>query len=317
MTTLLFAQLLDVPDFTDLATVRPDLERLDVIIPTLNSDLFFDRNLRSIYREIPVNRLLLGDGGCEDATVETVRRFPRVVVYDHRSHGSLGASLRDLILNVQTRHFAYFHADVFLPVGFGDVLRHTSLEKSWVESARNALLVREEYASEYQIAPRSYSGAQFGDTSLLQRAVTGLDDDYIQRNEDIIISDLVRKLGGNHCKRSDLVHLHQSPVVRTSGAPRYHDRAWAVKTYSMQVRGIIKYLEPPTSADRQYLADEVNGSIRELRLLNALNFWELADWVRRVNAGWLPFLQKPRHPSLVEARRRVFGALRLLVNGTT
>ena len=39
---------------------------LDVIIPIVHTNELWRSNLTSIYREIPVNRLLIGDGGCID-----------------------------------------------------------------------------------------------------------------------------------------------------------------------------------------------------------------------------------------------------------
>src|SRR5690349_4286459 len=66
---------------------------VDVIIPVIHTNEMRRANLRSIYREIPVNRLLLGDGGCIDDSLEVACEFPRVQVLDHRSFKSLGYSL--------------------------------------------------------------------------------------------------------------------------------------------------------------------------------------------------------------------------------
>src|SRR5437870_3911087 len=80
---------------------RDSSRSVDVIIPVLHTNELWRSNLLSIYREIPVKRLLLGDGGCIDDTIEIARAFPRVRVFDHRSFKSLGFSIRRLIEEVE------------------------------------------------------------------------------------------------------------------------------------------------------------------------------------------------------------------------
>ena len=87
---------------------------IDIIIPVLNTSVFFKRNLISFYRELNVNRILIWDGGCNDNTLEVTKFFPRVKILDHTKMTSLGGSIVDLIKNVETRFFAYMHADVWL-----------------------------------------------------------------------------------------------------------------------------------------------------------------------------------------------------------
>ena len=68
--------------FADRFEREPDVA-VDVIIPMLHTNELWRANLLSIYREIPVKRLLLGDGGCTENTIEIARSFPRVEVFDH------------------------------------------------------------------------------------------------------------------------------------------------------------------------------------------------------------------------------------------
>src|SRR6266481_5981299 len=84
---------------------------MDVIIPVHNSNEVWEKNLISIYREIPVNRLLIGNGGCTDDSIAIAKQFPRVEVHDHSSFKTLGYSVRELIKAVETEWFAYLHAD--------------------------------------------------------------------------------------------------------------------------------------------------------------------------------------------------------------
>ena len=57
---------------------------IDVIIPLINTNELFERNLYSFYREIPINNLLIGNGGCTDSSIEIAKKFPRVKVFDQK-----------------------------------------------------------------------------------------------------------------------------------------------------------------------------------------------------------------------------------------
>src|SRR5262245_27577412 len=114
-----FRKYFDNPPFVDRLNADPGLA-VDVIIPVLHTNELWQANLLSVYREIPVSRLLLGDGGCVDDTIEVARKFPRVEVFDHRAFKSLGFSIRRLIEEVQSEWFIYLHSDVYLPEGWFD-----------------------------------------------------------------------------------------------------------------------------------------------------------------------------------------------------
>jgi hypothetical protein len=66
--------------FVDRFLQRPE-GAIDIIIPVLNTNKLWEKNLISFYREIPVNRLIIGNGGCNDDTVAIAKRFPRVEVW--------------------------------------------------------------------------------------------------------------------------------------------------------------------------------------------------------------------------------------------
>ena len=82
--------------FVDRYEREPD-KAVDVIIPVMHTKELWRSNLLSIYRGIPVNRLVLGHGGVIDDTVEMACQFPRVEVFDHTGFVSLGDSIRKLI----------------------------------------------------------------------------------------------------------------------------------------------------------------------------------------------------------------------------
>jgi hypothetical protein len=53
---------------------RDASDAIEVIIPVIHTNELWRANPNSIYREIPVRRLLISDGGCKDDSIE--RGFP-------------------------------------------------------------------------------------------------------------------------------------------------------------------------------------------------------------------------------------------------
>src|SRR5262249_10579960 len=104
---------------------------IDVIIPIIHTNELWRANLTSIFREIPVRRLLIADGGCKDDSIAIARSFPRVEVFDHREYRSLGFSLRKLIEAVESEWFAYLHSDVYLPPGWFEAMKAHQKEYDW------------------------------------------------------------------------------------------------------------------------------------------------------------------------------------------
>ena len=71
----IFAELYASEPLVDRFADDP-VHAVDVIIPVINANELWERNLQSFYREIPIRRLLIGDGGCSDTTIPTVRGSP-------------------------------------------------------------------------------------------------------------------------------------------------------------------------------------------------------------------------------------------------
>ena len=104
---------------------------MDVIIPIIHANELWKSNLMSFYREIPIHKLLIGDGGCIDDSMSIAKGFPRVQIFDHSSFKSLGYSIRKLIEAVETEWFAYIHADAYLPAGWFDAMQKHQQDYDW------------------------------------------------------------------------------------------------------------------------------------------------------------------------------------------
>jgi len=268
---------------------------VDVIIPLLNTNELWRTNLLSFFREIPIRKLLIGDGGCTDNSIEIVKSFPRVKILEQQNYKSQGYAIKELMLNVKTDYFIYLHADVYLPDGWFDTMYSFRDKYDWFECHRRFTILFEylnigQYGSE-----RAYSGSQFGNSNILKNNIGQIDDDYLQRNEDIIFMELVKQSGGKYGKVSETYHYHQTmnrngelePDIKSINISRVKNNQWENKIYNMQYKGIIKYLEP-----KDYLLHYVFLSILILANNGDFNWREFRKWTKENNSKWLKYITR-------------------------
>jgi hypothetical protein len=290
--TTIFRELFNDAPFVDRYEREPE-NAVDIIIPVIHSNELFRSNLLSFYREIPVNRLLLGDGGVIDDTLKVASEFPRVEVLDHTRYHSQGYSIRKLIEAVETEWFIYLHADVYLPPGWFETMNRHRSEYDWFECPQCITPL-----FEYMLEPkldRSYSGSQMGRTSAFADVLPQIDDDYLFRNEDIIIASLVKDAGKRWGRVDDTFHYHQVMNRRSKRKRQFTNVRFDIQKtpeediweYTNQIRGIIKYLKPD-----DYLIYGVQIGMDRLRELDALDWEEFIPWVKQTNPAWLPYLHK-------------------------
>ena len=287
--------------FADVAFVdrfeREPEGAVDVIIPILHTNELWRANLLSIYREIPVKRLVLGDGGCIDNSIVIARNFPRVEVLDHRSFRSLGFSIRRLIEEVSTEWFVYLHSDVYLPEGWFDAMCAGQQKYDWFECGQN-VTVMVEYVPPTLEVERAYSGSQMGRKAAFANVLPEIDDDYLYRNEDIILANLVKNAGFCYGKVKETFHYHQlmfkeSPWLRRVKRATFDlelSREEEVRAALTYVMGIIKYLQPDKATD---LIAGINENIERLGQLGALDPTMFACWVAKANPAWSAIYPTP------------------------
>jgi hypothetical protein len=272
-------------------------EAIDVLIPVVHTNALWKSNLLSIYREIPVNRLLIGDGGCIDDSLDIAREFPRVVIFDHSDFVSLGYSIRKLIEAVETEWFIYLHSDVYLPAGWYNRMVEHRHEYDWIESSQHfSVLV--DYPLDYSNIDRPYSGSQMGRKQTFKDILPLIDDDYLYRNEDIILARLVDRFGFSYGRVDDVFHYHQIMEKRSASSRQIRSvsvnvetsRQEKIRTHMMQVRGLIKYLKPD-----QRLVKDVQKNVELLLELGALDWDEFRQWVLETNPVWWKHIRLKRY----------------------
>ncbi len=274
----------DIP-FWDKFVHSPD-GAVDVIVPIIHTNELWEANLKSFYREIPINRLLIGDGGCVDDSVKIAKKFPRVKVFNHKKYVSLGYSIRKLIEEVETEWFIYPHSDVYLPPGWFEKMVSHQTKLDWFGCPQR-MTVLAEYDWIDKIRP--YAGSQMGKKEAFLGGLNKIEDDYVYRQEDFVFAELVEKNGFRHGRIEDTFHYHQmmhkkSPFGRK--IKNIHldvalEKREELRAAETQARGVVKYLKPDkfqracVESNLVYLIENKKTSLKAFR-----------KWVRGVNPGW-------------------------------
>lgn len=259
----------------------------DVILPVLNTNFLFEKNLNSIYKNIPVNRLLVGDAGCIDETISCLAKYPRVEIFDHKNFKTSGVCIADLIDKVRTERFFYMHSDVFIPNRQTiSVLEANSSD--WIEGYRHHLAIVLDDPTHYYTDTRSYSGVQLGNTKLLQHVTKNIEDGDLQRNEDIVIAELVKNNNGIFHKELNSIHFHQildkdgfhEPKIKSLSVIKESNLDWEVRNYYIQIRGIVKYLSP-----KKYLILELKYCLLFLKIHDKYDNLKIQE-ILKLNPVW-------------------------------
>lgn len=288
---MIFNEYFNVPsEIKDRAELL-DEERVDVVIPIFNTNYLWERNLYNYYEHIPINKLIIGDGGCTDDSLEILKKFPRVEVVDQSSYNSLGYSIVDLVSHVETEWFVYLHADVFLPDGWFESMVAKRGNFDFYECKQQSTMLVEYPTYDYSKVERAYSCSQMGKKEAFKKIIEIIDDDYLYRNEDIIIAELIDKHGFKYGRNMNTYVYHQIMNKKGEKEPDFEkveisrkvSEDWEKRTWNMQARGVIKYLEP----DKKYLIDTVNISLYRLNELGVLKWGEFKSWVSETNPAWL------------------------------
>jgi Glycosyl transferase family 2 len=291
----IFARYYADEAFVDRFAHRPE-GAIDVIIPVLNTNELWEKNLISIYREIPVRRLLIGNAGATDGTIAIASKFPRVEVHDHSSFKTLGYSITELIKAVESDWFVYVHADVYLPDGWFDAMRSHQAEFDWFGCPmRITALI--EYA---HVDPdRPYAGSQMGRKAAFVGGLDRIHDDYVYRQEDFVFAGIVEDGQFRHGRVEDTFHYHQvmprvygnaerTRTLKSIDVQMEMTQAEELHSAETQLRGTIKYLRPDA-----YQIRAVEANVLHLKRLGRFDLDDFIAWVARTNPQWLAHIPRP------------------------
>lgn len=309
--TSIFSEYYSQVPFYDKFTHHPD-SAVDVIIPIIHTNELWETNLKSFYREIPINRLLIGDGGCMDDSIKIAKKFPRVKIFNHKKYVSLGYSIRKLIEEVETDWFIYPHSDIYLPEGWFEKMRSHQGKLDWFGCPMR-LTVLAEYDLVDKIRP--YAGSQMGRKEAFLGGLDKIDDDYVYRQEDFVFTELVEKNGFKHGKVEDTFHYHQVMHRKTPFGRKIKNVKLDVeieeheelRAAEMQVRGVVKYLKP-----NHFQESCVRSNLIYLIEKDKINLKEFRKWVKDVNPVWSNRIKPYRIIYAISLRKAMAGLKRFI-----
>lgn len=287
----IFSEMFGSQPFSDRYSVESS-DALTVIIPALHVNELWGANLTSIFREVPVFELLVGDAGLNDDALEVLGQFPRVRILNHRRYKTLGFSIRKLIEEVRTEHFLYVHSDVYLPNDWFDDMMAYRSKYDWY-GCRMQEIVIHEFTNEY--GERPYFGAQIGRTSIFSGAVSSIDDDFVYRQEEFVLSRLCSLSGGKEGRIDEAFHYHQNMPKTVSGhGPQLSSvrittvtsEEEEIRIWESQAKGIVKYLEP----DKSLLIRDAAFGFWLLKKRGRMTRKEIVSWINSTNDAWTPIV---------------------------
>lgn len=280
---------------------------IEVIIPVFHTNELWYVNLISIYREVPVKRLLISDGGVIDNSLEIVKQFPRVEIFNHREFKTLGKCIAELIKEVKTEHFIYLHSDVYLPEGWFDKMIPFKSKYDWFGCPMRITIL----TSFDLVEPRRpYAGSQIGAKKAFMAGIDKIDDDYVYRQEDFVFDKIVTDAGFKSGKVEDIFHYHQIMYRESKGmdlkvksvAIETNTNEWEKKrAMEMQIRGIVKYLDPI----EPFVIDDYKFQLSEMIAKYELDFNEFKSWVETINPKWLPYTVDKVQPLKISFMKKV------------
>jgi len=291
----IFEEYFEDRPFVDRFLKETDKDKaVDVVVPIVHTNILWKKNLESIYREIPVKRLLIGDGGCIDDSIKIVKKFPRVKIFNHRKYVSLGYSIRKLIEEVQTPWFIYLHSDVYLPDGWFEQMSKNQKKYDWFECRQHQTILVD-YPLNYPKEDRSFSGTQMGRKDAFKNILPQIDDDYLYRNEDMIYADLIKREGYKYGRDGKTFHYHQMMAKKSQWQRTITNVSFNIdlnakeesRIWIMQIKGLIKYTNPT----EKYLIYSVQTSISQLSEDKNFKFEEFEKWTKKTNPKWLPYIK--------------------------
>jgi hypothetical protein len=280
--------------FEDRCETEDNVGMVDVIIPLLHTNELWRANLLSIYRNIPVRRLIIGNAGCSEQALKLLKEFPRVDIYDHVGY-SLGYSIKKMIEEVNTEWFVYLHSDVFIPQHWFDKMASYQDQYDWFECYQKQTYLVEHLADYGPYKTRPGGGSHMGRKEAFLGAIGDIQDDYLYRTEDYAFIDRIQKNGYKYGV-VNTYHYHQIMHRSDSKDREIVDIKLDVKlskyeekrTWEMQFWAVIKYFEP-TSENLQRLA--IFDAIDHLIALEEFNWAKIRPMIELRNP-WVWHIQK-------------------------
>ncbi len=175
-------------NFLDRKNTDFSTQPIEVMMLTLDAENFLDTCLYSIFKEIPINRLLVCDGGSKDKTLEILKKYPRVEVFIKPDIRTTGKAMEFLMSKIDTDWFVLIDSDIELEHGWFDEMRKHEDKLDVIENGKRTLayhIFRDDEVKEKDEA-RALDLCHLIKKSSIKNF--HCDDDYMWRFTDILCS---------------------------------------------------------------------------------------------------------------------------------
>lgn len=256
--------------FVDRHEEGPELGPIDVCMLTLDAVIFLERCLNTVYREIPVRRLLVCDGGSKDGTIEVLEKYPRVQLFVRPDIRTTGKAVEFLFSQVETESFVIIDADIELPLGWYDDMCKYQDKYDFLECSGRILAfhIYRKYPLAINELERSHEFCFLGRKEAVKEFKC--EDDYVWRMTDFYLRQQIEKAGYTY-QKVPVYHTHHeieripyqsdeektySKVtlnVKVTGPERIilDTERWK-KAMVKHAMGIVKYLDPNYPLVKKY-----------------------------------------------------------------
>jgi len=260
-----------------------DVIGIDCIMLTLNAEAHLEETLDTFYREVPIRWLYVIDGHSKDNTISILQKYPRITIKVEKDM-TTGKAFELLSRRVQTPWFIWIDVGKIPMKGWYDVMQNHLHEGDMLASLRlNSDGRLDPTIANTTKRPLGGPWIIFKDSMRDYQ----VDDDYAQRNIDIIIKQAIEQAGGNYHLVRDTYHYCYLP-------PQKIDKKLLQERILQNSKGIVKYISPYyAQVNAKYLFDD-----HWMLMMHRLP----KQWIRDTNPGWLPLLQQWEHRRLLLAK---------------
>lgn len=245
---------------------------VDCICLTLNAGMHLEETLDTFFREVPVRWLYVIDGKSKDDTVSILMRYPRVSITVYEGM-TTGKAFELLVKKVKTPWLIWIDVGKIPASDWYDTMVQYMGSGSFLGSLR--------YNDDGELDPiikdsfkRPLGGPWLIRTDALRHY--HVDDDYAQRNIDIIIKKTVEEAGGNYKLVTTTQHTCYLPHPMK-------DKDELKKRHDQNAKGIVKYITPEYAKEHaSYLLDD-----HWMLMMHRIP----KKWINDTNPDWIPVLR--------------------------
>jgi len=279
-----------IGSFIDRKSESPDLQAIDVIIFTLDEETFLERCLYTVYKEIPVRKLLVLDGGSKDDTLKILKKFPRVDLHVRPDFKTTGKGFEYILSLVETKWFVLLDAHVELGDGWYNEMNKYENTYDVLENSRRITAYHqyEEHEEKLRKHARSSDMCHLMRKEALQNF--HCDDDYMWRFVDFFVRQIVENSDYKYKKIDTTTHTHHERAgtkYESDETKKFKQLVWnkpklvildkkKQKLDNIQrAKAIVKYLDPNHPA------------IKNARVLDGYLRFVKKKWVLENGPGWI------------------------------